>query len=235
MSESEKTNSTPLCIEPWSPSEPPNSFLWYPRVYRTWTIGKSRLYKDCRLVDSWCTSIWDDGQSPDISVYWYWAPSPIKTGLPPFYDENVNTMYQRILADPLQFPPGMPPEAMSVMSGLLHRDPLKRLGANGSEEIKRHPFFSHHIRWDRYVHGSTFIGCLFINDWHSLLAKKIQPPFKPSVVSQINPISFPPLTPMLPSGICPRCCQLRYWFHKWRGSRFSRYRFCIVWDCARSV
>jgi len=134
----------------------------------------------------------------------------MKTGLPPFYDENVNTMYQRILADPLQFPPGMPPEAMSVMSGLLHRDPLKRLGANGSEEIKRHPFFSHHIRWDRYVHGSTFIGCLFINDWHSLLAKKIQPPFKPSVVSQINPISFPPLTPMLPSGICPRCCQLRY-------------------------
>jgi len=58
----------------------------------------------------------------------------------------------------------MPAEAMSVMSGLLHRSPLKRLGANGSEEIKRHPFFSHHIRWDRYVHGSTFIGCL-ITEW----------------------------------------------------------------------
>ncbi|KAL9709471.1 Serine/threonine-protein kinase [Leucoagaricus gongylophorus] len=94
------------------------------------------------------------------------------TGLPPFYDENVNTMYQRILTDPLQFPPGMPPEAMSVMAGLLQRDPSKRLGANGGEEIKRHSFFSHHIRWDR------------------LLARKIQPPFKPSVESVLDVANF---------------------------------------------
>lgn len=94
------------------------------------------------------------------------------TGLPPFYDENVNTMYQRILTDPLQFPPGMPPEAMSVMTGLLQRDPSKRLGANGGEEIKRHSFFSHHIRWDR------------------LLARKIQPPFKPSVESVLDVANF---------------------------------------------
>lgn len=94
------------------------------------------------------------------------------TGLPPFYDENVNTMYQRILTDPLQFPSGMPPEAMSVMIGLLQRDPSKRLGANGGEEIKRHSFFSHHIRWDR------------------LLARKIQPPFKPSVESVLDVANF---------------------------------------------
>jgi serum/glucocorticoid-regulated kinase 2 len=28
------------------------------------------------------------------------------TGLPPFYDENVNIMYQRILSDPSQLPSG---------------------------------------------------------------------------------------------------------------------------------
>lgn len=74
-------------------------------------------------------------------------------------------MYQRILSDPLTFPTDMPAEARSVMSGLLQRDPARRLGANGGEEIKRHPFFA------KYV------------DWGRLLAKKIQPPFKPSVVS----------------------------------------------------
>jgi serum/glucocorticoid-regulated kinase 2 len=58
-------------------------------------------------------------------------------------------MYQRILTDPLNFPPDMPPEARSVMTGLLQRDPARRLGSNGGEEIKRHPFFSKYIDWNR--------------------------------------------------------------------------------------
>ncbi|ETW75467.1 Serine/threonine kinase domain-containing protein [Heterobasidion irregulare TC 32-1] len=94
------------------------------------------------------------------------------TGLPPFYDENVNVMYQRILQDPLLFPPDMPPEAQSVIAALLQRDPAKRLGANGGEEIKRHPFFARHV------------------DWHRLLQKKIQPPFKPSVESVLDVANF---------------------------------------------
>ncbi|KAI0646275.1 Pkinase-domain-containing protein [Trametes meyenii] len=94
------------------------------------------------------------------------------TGLPPFYDEDVNIMYQRILSDPLLFPPDMPPDAMSVITGLLQRDPAKRLGANGAEEIKRHPFFSKHV------------------DWHRLIAKKIQPPFKPTVESVLDVANF---------------------------------------------
>jgi serine/threonine protein kinase len=77
--------------------------------------------------------------------------SATQTGLPPFYDENVNTMYQRILTDPLNFPLDMPSEARSVMTGLLQRDPLKRLGAHGSEEIKKHPFFAKYIDWNRLV------------------------------------------------------------------------------------
>ncbi|KAF6760378.1 kinase-like domain-containing protein [Ephemerocybe angulata] len=94
------------------------------------------------------------------------------TGLPPFYDENVNTMYQRILSDPLNFPPDISAEAKSVMTGLLQRDPTRRLGVNGGEEIKRHPFFAKYI------------------DWNRLLAKKIQPPFKPSVESVLDVANF---------------------------------------------
>ncbi|KAH6904302.1 AGC/Akt protein kinase [Coprinopsis sp. MPI-PUGE-AT-0042] len=94
------------------------------------------------------------------------------TGLPPFYDENVNVMYQRILSDPLQFPPDISAEAKSVMTGLLNRNPAQRLGANGGEEIKRHPFFAKYI------------------DWRLLLSKKIQPPFKPSVESVLDVANF---------------------------------------------
>ena len=45
----------------------------------------------------------------------------------------------------------MPPEAQSVIAALLQRDPAKRLGANGGEEIKRHPFFARHVDWHRCV------------------------------------------------------------------------------------
>ncbi|KAJ3792755.1 kinase-like domain-containing protein [Lentinula aff. detonsa] len=96
------------------------------------------------------------------------------TGLPPFYDENVNTMYQRILTDPLVFPPDIPSEARSVMTCLLQRDPAKRLGANGGEEIKRHPFFAKYIDWER------------------LIKKGYPPPFKPSVESVLDVANFDP-------------------------------------------
>jgi hypothetical protein len=49
----------------------------------------------------------------------------------------------------------------------LTRDPMHRLGVNGAEEIKRHPFFHKHI------------------DFRMLSQKKIQPPFKPSVASPV--------------------------------------------------
>ena len=61
-------------------------------------------------------------------------------------------MYQRILRDPLNFPMDIQNEARSIMVGLLQRDPTRRLGANGAEEIKRHPFFSRYIDWNKYVH-----------------------------------------------------------------------------------
>lgn len=88
------------------------------------------------------------------------------TGLPPFYDENTNDMYKKILHQPLRFSDEVRSEARSILTGLLNRDPNQRLGVNGAEEIKSHPFFARHI------------------DWKRLLAKKIQPPFKPAVVSE---------------------------------------------------
>lgn len=91
------------------------------------------------------------------------------TGLPPFYDENTNEMYKKILHDPLQLPNDMDPDAKSLLIGLLDRDPSKRLGANGAAEIKSHKFFKS-------------------IDWQKLLQKKIQPTFRPNVVSSTSKV-----------------------------------------------
>ena len=60
------------------------------------------------------------------------------TGLPPFYDENTNEMYRKILSEPLHFPGPeiVPPAARDLLSKLLDRDATRRLGTNGAAEIK---------------------------------------------------------------------------------------------------
>lgn len=88
------------------------------------------------------------------------------TGLPPFYDENTNEMYRKILQDPLQFPADIDRDAKSLLIRLLDRDPARRLGSGGASEIKAHRFFE-------------------TVDWKRLLQKKIQPTFRPNVVSNI--------------------------------------------------
>jgi len=91
------------------------------------------------------------------------------TGLPPFYDENTNEMYRKILSEPLHFPGSdiVPPAAKDLLTRLLNRKPEERLGANGASEIKAHVFF-HSI------------------DWRKLLQRKYEPTFKPNVVSDIQ-------------------------------------------------
>jgi len=95
------------------------------------------------------------------------------TGLPPFYDENTNEMYRKILSEPLHFSDVVPPAAKDLLTKLLNRDPEQRLGANGSAEIKAHPFF-HAI------------------DWRKLLQRKYEPTFKPSVVDALDTANFDP-------------------------------------------
>ncbi|KIM89069.1 hypothetical protein PILCRDRAFT_812967 [Piloderma croceum F 1598] len=94
------------------------------------------------------------------------------SGLPPFYDENTDAMYKKILEDPLLFGPEIGTEARSILTGLLTRDPTRRLGANGADEIKKHPFFGRHI------------------DFKKLLRKEIKAPFKPSVASPVDVSNF---------------------------------------------
>ena len=76
-------------------------------------------------------------------------------------------MYRKILESPLVFGDDISSQAQSILTGLLTRDPTQRLGVNGAEEIRKHPFFAKNI------------------DFNKLLKKQIQPPFKPSVASPV--------------------------------------------------
>jgi serine/threonine protein kinase len=85
------------------------------------------------------------------------------TGLPPFYSENINEMYELILRSPLRFPDSVSPAARSLLKGLLDRDPAKRIGSGPTDggELRSHPFFAS-VNWD------------------TMFQRKIPPPFVPS-------------------------------------------------------
>lgn len=95
------------------------------------------------------------------------------TGLPPYYDENTNEMYRKILSEPLHFPGPeiVPAIAKDLLAQLLDRNPERRLGAKGPSEIKAHPFFNS-------------------IDWRKLLQRKYDPTFKPNVVRQSTPTAL---------------------------------------------
>jgi hypothetical protein len=122
-------------------------------------------------------------------------------------------MYEHILNKPLEFGEEFTSEARAILTGLLNRDPSRRLGVKGAEDIKRHPFFHNHI------------------DFKHLAQKKIRPPFKPSVVSPVVSIDWPTsscqqiiltvLLRMYPT--LTRCSQRRH-----RSIVMSRTRTCLL-------
>lgn len=82
------------------------------------------------------------------------------TGLPPFYSEDVQQMYAKIMSAKLQIPSTVSPEAKNLIEELLVRDPEKRL--TDPLKLKAHPFFK---------------GL----DWDSLVRKEVTPPYIPPV------------------------------------------------------
>lgn len=104
------------------------------------------------------------------------------TGLPPFYNDNLATLYQNIQRGVLEFPEEISPEAVDLIQvlfmseiivfkeifskKLLNKDPNSRLGVKNKNEIKEHPFFD---------------GL----DWEELVRKEISPPYLINVEDKI--------------------------------------------------
>lgn len=78
------------------------------------------------------------------------------TGSLPFNDDSADKVFKKILKKDLKWPAigtedgQITPEAFDFMNKLMELDPKKRLGANGIDEIKKHPFFAG-IDWDKIM------------------------------------------------------------------------------------
>lgn len=97
------------------------------------------------------------------------------TGLPPFYNQNLNIMYEKILHAQIKMPTYLSKESRSLFRGLLERNPSKRLasGPGDADEIKVHPYF-------REI------------DWPKLESRGVKPPFSPPVANERQTHMFEP-------------------------------------------
>jgi len=96
-------------------------------------------------------------------------------GWSPFYAEDTQQMYRNIAFGKVRFPrDALSTEGRNFVKGLLNRNPKHRLGANrGASELKAHPFFAD-------------------VDWDALGKKKVVPPFKPKLKSELDVSNFDP-------------------------------------------
>merc|ERR1711971_71151 len=89
----------------------------------------------------------------------------------PFYnrDGDHDRLFELILMDPVKFPRSISDDARDLLSGLLVKDPLTRLGGGpeDAEAVKGHQFFAS------------------IN-WTDLEKRRVTPPWKPQVTSETD-------------------------------------------------
>ncbi|KAJ4936561.1 hypothetical protein JOQ06_001150 [Pogonophryne albipinna] len=85
-------------------------------------------------------------------------------GESPFPGDDEEEVFDSIVNDEVRYPRFLSTEAISIMRRLLRRSPERRLGAGerDAEEVKKHLFFRN-------------------MDWNGLLAKKVKPPFVPTI------------------------------------------------------
>uniref|UniRef100_A0A087Y6G2 protein kinase C n=3 Tax=Poecilia TaxID=8080 RepID=A0A087Y6G2_POEFO len=111
-------------------------------------------------------------------------------GESPFPGEDEEEVFDSIVNDDVQYPASLPADAVSIMQKLLKKNPLKRLGAGerDANEVKGEKFFE-------------------TIDWEALMARKLTPPFVPSIkeptdvsnfdsdFTRLQPVLSPPSKP----------------------------------------
>eukprot|EP00475_Leptophrys_vorax_P044658 TRINITY_DN9032_c0_g1_i1.p1 TRINITY_DN9032_c0_g1~~TRINITY_DN9032_c0_g1_i1.p1 ORF type:complete len:524 (+),score=127.58 TRINITY_DN9032_c0_g1_i1:41-1612(+) len=93
-------------------------------------------------------------------------------GIPPFYSQNINEMYNKISSTGvLRFPPFLSMDCRDLIWMLLNRDQTLRLGSrNDVEDVKAHPWFED-------------------IDWEKLAKKEVFPAFRPKVETRLDDTS----------------------------------------------
>lgn len=72
-------------------------------------------------------------------------------GIPPFYTQNRMELFHKIKFSQPTYPKFLSSSTKQFLEGLLTKDPLKRLGANGADEVENHSWFDN-VNWDYIYH-----------------------------------------------------------------------------------
>ncbi|XP_029367272.1 serine/threonine-protein kinase N2-like isoform X2 [Echeneis naucrates] len=109
-------------------------------------------------------------------------------GESPFPGEDEEEVFDSIVNDDVQYPTSLPTEAVAIIQKLLKKNPLKRLGAGerDANEVKGEKFFE-------------------TIDWEALLAKKVTPPFLPSIRESVDVSNFDSEFTRLQPILSPPC------------------------------
>ncbi|XP_053238652.1 RAC-gamma serine/threonine-protein kinase isoform X1 [Podarcis raffonei] len=107
----------------------------------------------------------------------------------PFYNQDHEKLFELILMEDIKFPRTLSSDAKSLLSGLLIKDPNKRLGGgpDDAKEIMRHSFFTG-VNWQD-VYDKKVVLKFHVLVPHFLtrvLQKLLVPPFKPQVTSETD-------------------------------------------------
>ncbi|XP_067829314.1 serine/threonine-protein kinase N2 [Heptranchias perlo] len=94
-------------------------------------------------------------------------------GESPFPGDDEEEVFDSIVNDEVRYPRFLSTEAIAIMRRLLRRNPERRLGSSerDAEEVKKQPFF-------REI------------EWEALLAKKLKPPFVPTIKDREDVSNF---------------------------------------------
>jgi len=97
------------------------------------------------------------------------------TGLPPFYTNDREELFERIKLGSIKYPNNFSPSIKDLLTGLFIKDPEKRLGSgpDGAKNIKKHAWFAG-VNWDAF------------------LRKEVKPPFKPVIKGELDLSNFDP-------------------------------------------